>query len=219
MAIVETTITQRPNTSVTVSVLLIKQLIADENPEYAARLQQKTTNLFGEHTLLINNGNHKKGSYNVNGISDAIIFEGNCDETGLIYTRSRTFANLEIFSLNSSAQGIEDEAVYLDYAQRVGISGAGQYSLTGIDAPFTCTTTYTYDPATIGTAYTLFESFVSVLESSDKLTAFTNSGTQLIAVHTYNNSTDYTENLWKDRTFVPSLHAGGVTRTIAYAMV
>jgi hypothetical protein len=65
----------------------------------------------------------------------------------------------------------------------------------------------------------LFESFVNVLESSDKLTAFTNSGTQLIAVHTYDDAADYVENYWKDRTFVTSLHAGGVTRTIAYAMV
>lgn len=219
MAIVETTVSQRPNTSVAISVLLIKQLIADENPDYATRLQQKTTNLFGEHTMLIDNGNHKKGSYNVNGINDAIIFEGNCDETGLIYTRSKTFVNLEIFSLNKSAQTIEDDAVYLDYVARKNIAGAGQYSLSGIDASFTCTTTYTYDPATISTTYPLFESFVNVLESSDKLTAFTNSGTQLIAVHTYNNSADYTENHWKDRPFVVSLHAGGVTRTIAYAMV
>ena len=219
MAIVETKITQRPNTSVAVSVNLIKQLIADENPEYATRLQQKTTNLFGPQTQLIDNGEHKKSSFDVNGISGAMVFEGNCDETGLIHTRTGTFANLEIFSLHKSAQGIEDDAVYLNYAQRVNIAGAGQYSLTGIDAPFTCTTTYTYDPATISTAYPLFESFINVLESSDKLTAFTNTGTQLIAVHTYDDSADYTENHWKDRTFVPSLHAGRVTRTIAYAMV
>jgi hypothetical protein len=220
MAIVETRISQRPNTSVAVSMLLIKQLIADEKPEYAARLQQKLTNLFGPHTQLIDSGDHKKSSYNVNGINNAIVFEGNCDETGLIHTRTGTFANLELFSLNKSLQSIEDDAVYADYAQRVGISGAGQqYILSGIDAPFTCTTTYTYDPATISTTYPLFESFVNVLESSDKLTAFTNSGTQLIAVHTYDDAADYTENQWKDRTFVPSLHAGGVTRTIACAMV
>ena len=219
MAIVETKITQRPNTSVAVSVLLIQQLIADENPEYATRLAQRNTDLFGAQTQLIDDGDHKKSSFDVNGINGAMIFEGDTDETGLIHTRTGTFANLEIFSLNKSARTIEDDAIYSEYAQRVGISGAGQYSLTGIDAPFTTTTTYTYDPATVATAYPLFESFVNVLESSDKLTAFTNTGTQLIAVHTYNNSADYTENLWKDRTFVPSLHAGGVTRTIAYAMV
>jgi hypothetical protein len=220
MAIVETKITQRPNTSVAVSTLLIRQLIADEKPEYSARHLQKITNLFGAHTQLINDGDHKKTSYNVNGINNAIVFEGNCDETGLIHTRTGTFANLELFGMNKSAQGIEDDAVYLDYAQRVNLSaGQGQYILSGIDAPFTCTTTYTYDPATISTTYPLFESFVGVLESSDKLTAFTNTGTQLSAVHTYNDAADYTENQWKDRTFVPSLHAGGVTRTIACAMV
>ena len=219
MAIVETKITRRPNTSVAVSVLLIKQLIADENPEYAARLQQKTTNLFGAQTQLIDNGDHKKSSFDVNGISGAMIFEGNCDETGLVHTRTGTFANLEIFGMNKSSQSIEDEVMYLEYAQRENISGTGQYSLTGIDAPFTCTTTYTYDPAQIATGYPLFDSFIAVIESSDKLTSFTNTGTQLIAVHTYNSSTDYTENFWKDRTFITGLHAGGVTRTISYAMV
>ena len=219
MAIVETRIIRRPNTSVAVSTILIKQLIADENPEYAARLEQKTTSLLGEQTMVINNGDHKKSSYNVNGINNAIVFEGNVDETGLIHTKTATFVNLEVFSLNKSAQTIEDQAVYLDYAAKNNITGAGQYSLTGIDAPFTCTTTYTYNPATIDTGYPLFESFVNVLESSDKLTAFTNSGTQLIAVHTYDDAADYVENYWKDRTFVTSLYAGGVTRTIAYAMV
>jgi hypothetical protein len=218
MAIVETKITRRPNTSVAVSMLVVKDLFAEENPEYAARLEQKTTSLLGEQTMLINNGDHKKSSYNVNGINNAIVIEGNVDETGLIHTRTATFVNLEVFSLNKSAQGIEDQAVYSDYAAKNNITGAG-YSLTGIDAPFTCTTTYTYNPATIDTGYPLFESFVNVLESSDKLTAFTNSGTQLIAVHTYDNAADYVENYWKDRTFVTSLHAGGVTRTIAYAMV
>ena len=142
-----------------------------------------------------------------------------CDATGLIHTKTGTFANIEIFGMHKSTQGIEDEAIYLEYAQRENISGAGQYTLTGIDAPFTCTTTYTYDPATIDTGYPLFESFIDVVESSDRLTSFTNTGTQLIAVHTYNNSTDYTENFWKDRIFITSLHAGGVTRTVSYAMV
>ena len=219
MSIVETRILRRPNTSVAVSTILIKQLIADENPEYAARLQQKITSLFGEQTQLIDNGDHKKSSFNVNGISGAMVFEGNVDETGLIHTKTGTFANLEIFSMNKSSQTIEDEAVYLEYAQRENISGAGQYSLTGIDAPFTCTTTYTYNPATIDTGYPLFESFVNVLESSDNLTSFTNTGTQLIAVHTYNDCADYMENFWKDRMFVPGLHAGAVTRTISYALV
>ena len=218
MSIVETTILRRPNTSVAISRILIKQLIADENPEYAARLQQKITSLFSEQTQLIDNGDHKKSSYNVNGINNAIVVEGNVDETGLIHTKTATFANLEIFSMNESSQSIEDDAVYIDYAAKNNITGVG-YSLTGIDAPFTCTTTYTYNPATIDTGYPLFESFVNVLESSDKLTAFTNSGTQLIAVHAYDDAADYMENFWKDRTFVPSLHAGAVTRTISYALV
>jgi hypothetical protein len=109
----------------------------------------------------------------------------------------------------------------MEYARDNGIThpSTGQYELTGIDAPFTCTTTYTYNPATVFADYPLFDNFINVIESSDKLTSFTNTGTQLIAVHTYDNSADFTENHWADYHFVPGLHAAGVTRTIVYAMV
>ena len=144
---------------------------------------------------------------------------------GLVRTHVRTFANLEIYSQVETLYGIEVDAAYKEYYSRTGFvappppEGTRQYVQSGIDAPFTCTITYTYDPDTISTTYPNFDMFVNVLESSDKLISLTNTGTQIIAVFQHDNSEDFTENHWKDYPYVEKLAAAGVTRTIVYAMV
>jgi hypothetical protein len=54
---------------------------------------------------------------------------------------------------------------------------------------------------------------------SDKLTSFTNTGSQLIAVHTFTNAADFTNNHWRDSSFVEYLKENGFARTISYALV
>jgi hypothetical protein len=214
MAIVETKISIRPNTSV-------PRISRIKYPGYHDVIQQRTESLFGPETVVLEEGDEISMHRIVSFANGQIVFEGGYDETGLIFTRTGSFANLQLWSQVDTILDVDTESVYQTYAQDNGWTApaSGQYSLTGIDAPFTCTTTYTYNPATIGTGYPLFESFVNVIESSDKLTAFTNSGTQLIAVHTYDDSADFTENHWRDFQFAKNLNTGGVTRTIAYAMV
>jgi hypothetical protein len=151
--------------------------------------------------------------------SESIVVERTYSINSLTQTTRMTFDSLTTWSTVDSATSIALDKAYIDYAEANELTHTtGQYSLAGIDAPFTCTTTYNYNSNTT-TGYPLFEGFIDVIESSDKLTGFTNTGTQLIAVHTYTNATDFTENNWNDYDFITSLHNGGVTRTISYALV
>jgi hypothetical protein len=142
----------------------------------------------------------------------------------LVRTQSRTFANLEIYSQVETLYGIDVDAAYKAYYSVNGFGpkppvGYKQYVQSGIDAPFTCTITYTYNPDTITTDYPQFDGFISMIEIADKLVSLTNTGTQVIAVFQYDNSEDFTETHWKDYPYVDKLAAGGVTRSMVYAMV
>lgn len=153
-----------------------------------------------------------------NGSVSAMVSTLSAD--GLVQTNTRTFSSLEIYSQVDTLFSIALEHAlgqYYDGEEFVLTSG-NQYTQSGINQPFTCTTTYTY-PTNIVELYPLFNSFVSIIEYSDKLTAFSNTGTQLIATHTYDDSEDFTENHWYDYTYIGALFAGQVTRTIAYATV
>lgn len=143
----------------------------------------------------------------------------NVSGDGLTQTTVTTYDSLATFSEIDSILGIDLDAAYTVYAQANSLThGTPQYSLTGIDAPFTCTTTYIYG-ANTGSLYPNFESFINVIEASNALISFTNTGTQLIAVHQYDNSADFSANHWQDFTYVSSLNTAGVTRTIEYALV
>lgn len=207
MAIIETKKSIRPSTSV-------PPINRSTDPKLL-ELQEKMEEEFGPFTPIIDEPMHRKISY-ANG---DFIVDGFHDETGLLLTRIATHANLDIYSRVETLISLEFDRAFKDYNNANGITyPTGQYSLTGIDAPFTCTTTYTY-PSNVLDNYSLFRSFAEVIEASDKLTSFTDTGTQLIAVHTYSNSTDFTESHWKDFQYVDELCAGGVTRTISYSLV
>lgn len=142
-------------------------------------------------------------------------------DDGLTQTATSVFDSLETYSQIRTLSGIE-----LDYAFRNYVEGADfvpptskQYTQSGIDSKFTCTTTYSYNPDTISTDYPLWDSFIGVIEASDKLINLTNTGTDLIATHQYLNSEDYTENYWLDYRFINGLHDGHVVRTVAFEMV
>jgi hypothetical protein len=208
MAIVETKIVIRTDTS-------IPFFSQTENP---ARLDstEAIALALSPHTILTDTSTYLKST----NASGSHVVERMYSDDLLTQTSKSTFDSLETFSTVETCIGIALDHAYSVYAQDNGFThpATGQYSLTGIDAPFSCTTTYTYSSNILDT-YTLFDSFIDVIESSDKLTSFTNTGTQLIAVHTYNNAADFIETHWRDFMFVSSLYNSGVTRTIEYALV
>jgi hypothetical protein len=93
-----------------------------------------------------------------------------------------------------------------------------RYSLGGIDAPYTVTTTYTFTSSTDP----FIDTFVAGLETYEhfnKLIDLVINGADVIVTHQYLNSADHSTNPYFDMFFAPQLAEKGVTRTIHYAMV
>lgn len=204
MAIIETKVVARNSTS-------IPFFSQTDNPKLVELKAE-----FGTFTWITNTATYQKST----NASGSHVIERTYSEDLLTQTTKMTFDSLATWSEIDTLTGIALDNEYKNYIETNEFvqMDSGQYAVTGIDTPFTCTTTYNYTSG-ITEGYPLFESFISVIEVSDKLTSFTNTGTQLIAVHTYDNSADFSENHWKDFIYVTSLHTGGITRTISYASV
>lgn len=202
MAIIETKTVTRPNTSIPFFV----------DTENAGLLQVKTAigYSFAENTPSYSKAVAAGGN---------IVSERTISANGLTQTNVVTFATIADYNRVESAVSIALDDEYQQYVNDNEFSHTeNQYVQTGFDSAFSCTTTYTYT-ANTATLYPLFEYFVNAIEASDKLTSLVNTGTQVIAVHEYANSEDFTANHWQDFTFVNSLHTGEVTRTIAYTLL
>lgn len=193
MAIVETKISTRPNTSI--------PFFSDTTGPN--RLESKEL-----HKALIADG---KITYTLQ-LSD--------DE--LMQTAICTYRDIEAFSERDTLLSVDLDNEYYQYIVdqqlNTDLMNKQPYLLTGIDVPFTCTTKYNYTTAGVE-KYEKFDSFINVIESSEKLQSFVNTGTTLIAVHQYENSEDFTFNHWADYIFTPYLSIAGVTRTINYAIL
>jgi hypothetical protein len=212
MAIVETRTSSRPNTSVE----LFNRTSDPDNLAFQAKFEET----FGSTEVLIETTNdvshHRKTATG----GDKIIVEGSFDSTGLIFTRKRTYRDINIYSQAMDLATIAMQVKTTEYDQANGITATGPvFELTGIDASFKYTTTYNYNPDTVRTSYTLFDSFVNVIEASDNLHGFTDTGTKIIAEHVYANSADFVENRWKDQPFIAALHTAGITRNVNVAMI
>lgn len=202
MAIIETKIVIRPNTNVPFFVDSGNTILEQEKATIGYTLVEKTSTYVKTTAA---NGN--------------IIGERTISNNGLTQTNVVTFATVADYNQVESTVSIALDNEYQQYVNNNGfVHGENQYVQTGFDAPFSCTTTYTYT-ANTSTLYPLFEYFVNAIEASNKLTSLVNTGTQVIAVHEYLDSGDFTENHWQDFTFVNSLHTGEVTRTITYALL
>ena len=205
MAIIETKLAIRPNATIPFfsqtdnpKLVALKAAFDVSTSLVDTELYQKRTNASGSH-----------------------IIERSYSEDLLTQTTKMTFDSLATWSHIDTLTGISHDREYKNYTETNNFlfpTLTSQYTVTGIDSSFTCTTTYNYTSG-VTEGYPLFESFISVIEVSDKLTSFTNTGTQLIAVHTYDNSADFSENHWRDWNFVIALNNGGITRTISYASV
>jgi len=203
MAIVETKIVVRPNTSIPFFNQTTSSIITQVRDAYP-----------GPYTVESDTATYYK---RIND-SGSHIVERTYSTDLLTQTNKMTFDSIATWSAVDSATSIALDKEYFAYAEDNGLAhpADGQYSLTGVSSAFSCTTTYTYNPADDDT---FFNAFISSIEISDKLISFTNTGTQLIAVHTFNDAADFTENHWKDNSFVAYLNENGVTRTIEYAMI
>jgi len=150
----------------------------------------------------------------------SMIVERTISDDGLLQTAKVTFSDLATYSHVDSCISIALDFAYKTYTETddfVPPTGQ-QYTQTGIDQPFSCTTTYTYD-SNISSTYPLFNSFINVIETSENLVSLTNDGTVVTAVHHYENSEDFTDNHWSDYYYIEGLNAGNVTRTVTYALL
>lgn len=202
MPIVETKTSIRPNTSVTFFRQSDNPLLSQLKTELGFVLMEQTP------------------TYIKTGTADGgVINEHTLTNDGLTQHSKSTFSSIENYNRIETAIGINFDDEYRKYTELHGITHpVDQYAQTGFDAPFSCTTTYSYTTET-PTVYLSFEYFINSLEASNKLSSFVNTGTQLIAVHEYLNSGDFTDNHWYDYPFIERLHAGKITRTIEYKLL
>ena len=147
-----------------------------------------------------------------------IVANNDVSGDGLTLSMVRTIDSLETWSTYNSLIGIALNQEHYFYTSNRGIS-TGPYSLTGIDQPFTCTTTYTFPSAGLISHDDLSARISSQTPSNTKLSSVTVHDTSIVCIHTYNDSSDYTTNHWSDYMLTPELQADGVTRTIQYAYV
>lgn len=202
MAIVETKTVIRPTTSI--------PFFVDTNNATLVQLKSTIGYLFVEQTA----------SFVKAATADnSVISERTVSADGLTQTNVVTFASIADYNRVETAISIKLDSEYQQYVEANGLSHSeNQYVQAGFAAPFSCTTTYHYDADT-ATKYPLFDSFVAVIESSDKLESLINNGSSVVAVHHYLNSEDFNQTHWQDFVFCDKLNDGGVTRTITYALL
>lgn len=138
----------------------------------------------------------------------------------LMQTHVRTYRDLSIYSAVDSILDLELDSNYVEYYKfgPVSTSSAQQlYKQEGIDQPFTVTTTYTFPTS----ASELRDTLVNQINSNPKgkLVDTTVTDTTIIAVHRYNDSSDFTENLYNDIQLAKDLHNAGFQRKIVYSLV
>jgi hypothetical protein len=208
MAIVEIKKSIRPNTSV--------EVFNRSTDPVRISQKQATKDLLGDEVVLIDTGSHKKFSY-ANG---AVISEGQYESDGLTFVYTTTHSTLEVYSQLETLKSIALDYAYKQYVTANGIThpATGQYTQTGINAPFSCTTTYNFPTGTLESD-SMMLGFARFLQNSNKLESFTNTATQIVAVHHYIDSADFTEYHFRDFQHISFLHDAGATRTISYAML
>jgi hypothetical protein len=147
-------------------------------------------------------------------------------DDGLTQTKVQTFDSLETYSQIDTFLSIALDAAFRDYVASNDFTSftanprTGQYTQSGIDQPFTCTTTYTFlDLSHATLKNTLINGINLCAKSSSKIKTLDVTNTTVVAVHQYNNSADFTATHWNDFEGVSELNSAGVTRTIKYELV
>jgi hypothetical protein len=142
-------------------------------------------------------------------------------EDGLTQTGTVTYTDLDAWSQRDTLLSIALDAEFMQHSRDNSITGGSpQYTITGIDYPFTCTTVYTFQAGNTSLLDLISNAASADSDpSSSKLKSATATETTLTLVHQFDNSDDFTANHFNDIQGVVDLNAAGVTRTITYAAV
>ena len=155
----------------------------------------------------------------VNSLIQACVAAGNLTYTvdvssdGLTQTRSRSVGSLDIF--NSVEQMLRSFDVVKEvqlYNQTNGLTGTG--NLTGIDQPFTVTTTYTLSN-TVGISSLADIVAAGVRRSLTNISVGTDT---ITTVHNFANCEEFNANMLSASTEV-NMFTGAVIKTQAFALV
>ena len=150
-------------------------------------------------------------------------------EDRLTQTIVREFDWLDQYNrvVSSCGRNVQLNAAFMTYNKTHGIYHGG-YTLTGIDVPFTATTTYTF-PSDAEFAAEKMALLAENIRTGEYVGYRTQSATKLInlvvntesivATHQYNNSADYSATRWEDFLRTPDLATVSCTRTIQFALV
>ena len=145
-------------------------------------------------------------------------------DDGLTQTETTIYDSLETYSQVDTFKDISLDSAYFDYRLAHNfdtLERHDQYAQSGIDQPFTCTTTYTFP--TGGQHSEILDLLVTMINDSNtdynKLKDLTVNTDSVVAVHQYNDSVDFTPNHWGDLALVTMLQSVDCTRTIQYDLV
>lgn len=154
-------------------------------------------------------------------------------EDGLTQTREYTFVDLATLSQLETLNGIAIQNDFNTYRKVRGFKTydytnpteqALSLSYTGIDQPFTVTTTYVfpevppeeYDATQI---QAVFANSIESYEHYGRKVDILLSDSTVTVIHQYANSADQTANPYLDMFYVPQLAEKNVVRSIEYALV
>lgn len=150
-------------------------------------------------------------------------------EDRLTQTIVREFDGLDQYNrvVTSRSRNVQLNAAFMTYNKTHGIYHGG-YTLTGIDVPFTATTTYTFPSDAEFTAEKMALLAENIrtgeyvgyrTQSATKLINLVVNTESIVATHQYNNSADYSATRWEDFLRTPDLATVSCTRTIQFALV
>ena len=151
-------------------------------------------------------------------------------EDNLIRTTTSTYADLDTYNkVETEILSIELDYNFLTYIanNNMTVAVTDQYTQSGIEQPFTCTTVYTFPEAGLAMHEALISTINNDNKSLSKLLTLDHTDTTVTAVHKYDNSEDFTATCWTDamnrtgveRSLILELHETGVTRTIKHKLV
>lgn len=201
MPIIETRISRRPNTSV---------LFFNDSPNAVI-----TYNLI------------KADLFDTGKVSKAKTYSDDELTETLVHTFVDLAAIDEFYNLT---QTLTNGAELATYFSTTGIEFLG-YTQTGIDQPFTVTSEYTFTSvedvfaevnlvnAQFPSAGMDIQAVIEVLSLGSTLTSLTVEGTKVIAVHTYQDSTEYSTYKYNDNSMAADLIGKNATKSMAFALV
>jgi hypothetical protein len=138
-------------------------------------------------------------------------------------TVTLTFDSLETMSQNDTSVNVEYDNECVSYMTNNGIT-MEQYSITGIDQPFTMTCTYT-SPDGSATGPQILAHLGQQASTDCQHLASTSAPTEntLIVQNQFGRDIVYTNcygtDGFMDRSALPNMQAAGITRNVVYALV